>query len=610
MLIDDNTTNITVPTQALGAIKDSVGTFQFGDVMDDGIFFPVNTPLNTTRDAYYWVKLTIQGNPYSTAKHVLEIGNPKIELLELYRPINESDYEHVITGMALPLANREYQHLNFVFDVNLNYEGSRDFIFRVKSKDPLYLSAAIKTQAVFSQELVVNYLVLGIFYGTLVLLFFYSLLLFITKQKQEFALLAYLIISGGFVSLVLDGSGFLFLWNGNLFFNELAGYASLVLLLVPFVLLARVALSIPTYFPKLDQFIIALGILYLIVSSIALSIESPFLNSVTFQYIKNGIYALPYLLVLLIGVLAWERKNVRAKDFTIGFVVLLLSFAIQQLVEKGLSFQSLVGTLLITSSLKIGFVIFLTFLMKSLSNMTAEEEISERIALDKDLSAADLKALQTSLLPSKEQLISALGEYFVLYKPKKIISGNYYYVTKKHDLSHLIIINFKAGDWLTSLAFSTADQLIKDLSYENIQPRKVVSQLRDRMERNNLLKEISFDIGVFSINRKTETLEYYTEEVYGLITISEQTNIELLQKQSKTEKIIKGQKLYFYTKGLGNQLQGKSQKAISNNRIAGLLQQSSNQSFGKQYKEIKETVENWQGTENQTEDWFVLGLKI
>ena len=151
----------------------------------------------------------------------------------------------------------------------------------------------------------------------------------------------------------------------------------------------------------------------------------------TFYYLKNGIYALPYLFVLLIGVLAWEQKNARAKDFTVGFVILLLSFAIQQLVEKGLSIQSLLGTLLITSSLKIGFVIFLTFLMKSLSNVTAEEEMSEQIDLDKDLSPADLKALQTSLLPTKEQLITALGEYFVLYKPKKTISGNYYFVTQK-----------------------------------------------------------------------------------------------------------------------------------------------------------------------------------
>ena len=103
VFIDENTTNITVPTQAFGVIKDSFGTFQFSDVMEDGIFFPANTPLNTTRNAYYWVKLTIHGNPYSTAKHVLEIENPKIELIELYRPINETDYEQVITGTALPL---------------------------------------------------------------------------------------------------------------------------------------------------------------------------------------------------------------------------------------------------------------------------------------------------------------------------------------------------------------------------------------------------------------------------------------------------------------------------------------------------------------------------
>lgn len=611
VLIDGNTTNITVPIQAFGAIKDSLGTFSFSDVMEGGIFFPVNTPLNTTRNAYYWVKLTIYGDPYSTAKHVLEIENPKIELIELYRPISETDYEQVITGTALPLSNREYQHLNFVFDVDLNYEGSRDFILRVKSKEALHLSAAIKTQAVFSKELVTNYLLLGLFYGTLVLLFFYSLLLFFAKRKQEFALLSYLILSGAFVSLVLDGSGFLFLWNGSQFFNELAEYASMILLLVPFILLTRVVLSMPAYFPRLDQVVISLGVLYLVVSSVSLSIDTPFLNSTAFYYLKNGIYASPYLLVLLTGVLAWERKIARAKDFTIGFVILLLCFAIQALADKGLSVQSLVGSLLFSSSLKIGFVVFLTFLLKSFSTAPAEKENKlEDLNLDKDLSPADLKVLQTAMLPTKEQLIAALGEYFVLYKPKKVISGNYYYVTQKDELSHLFVINFKGGDWLTSLAFSTIHQLIQDLPFSTIHPRNVINLLRDSIKKNNLLKEVVFDVGVFSMNRKTESLEYYTQGVYGLLTTSGKTSVELLQNENKTETIAKGQKLYFFTEGIANQLQEKLHQPLSNSRVAELLQKSSNQSFGKQYKEIKETVETWQGTETQTDDWFVLGLKI
>ena len=86
--------------------------------------------------------------------------------------------------------------------------------------------------------------------------------------------------------------------------------------------------------------------------------------------------------------------------------------------------------------------------------------------------------------------------------------------------------------------------------------------------------------------------------------------LRLPQNENKTEAIIKGQKLYFFTEGLANQLQEKLQKTLTKSSVVKLLHESSNQSFGKQYKEIKETVEEWQGTESQTEDWFVLGLKI
>lgn len=608
-MLDDSITTIKVPTQAFGVIKDSLGQYQFSDVMEDGIFFPASLPLNASASSYYWVKLTIYGNPYSTAKHVLEIGNPKIEIIEFYRPINATDYEQVITGTVLPLANREYHHLNFVFDVNLNYEGSRDFIFRIKSKTPITLSAKIKTQAVFSKELVINYLVLGLFYGTLVLLLFFSLLLFFTKRQQTFVLLSYLILSGGFVALVLDGSGFLFLWNGSLFFNDFATYASTLLILVPFVLLARVLLNIRFYFPKLDQAIITIGILYLVISTVSLSVNHPFLLTTEFFYLNYGIYALPYLLILLTGVLAWEKKIVRAKDFTIGFTVLLLCFGVQQLAENGLSTSSLLGSVLLMSSLKLGFVVFLTFLLKSVSNSSVIEKLAP-IDLSKDLSITDLKMLQTSLLPTKEQLISTLGPYFVLYKPKKIISGNYYFVSQKNNLSNLVIINFKGGDWLTSLAFSTVHQIMQELSFENSQPDNVVKVVQDKLTKNSLLRSITFDIGAFSIDRNANSLSYYSQGIYGLGVTRNQQRIDLAQKEYKTEMISKDQKLYFFTNGLANQLQQQLQQPLTNERVAALIQQSSNQPFGQQYKEIKESVEAWQGAESQTEDWFVLGLKI
>ena len=52
------------------------------------------------------------------------------------------------------------------------------------------------------------------------------------------------------------------------------------------------------------------------------------------------------------------------------------------------------------------------------------------------------KRIQTAVLPTSEQLKNLLGNYFVLYKPKDIVSGDFYWAAEKNGKRIIV-----AADW-------------------------------------------------------------------------------------------------------------------------------------------------------------------
>lgn len=49
------------------------------------------------------------------------------------------------------------------------------------------------------------------------------------------------------------------------------------------------------------------------------------------------------------------------------------------------------------------------------------------------------KIVQRGLLPKERHLKSVLKDYFVLYEPKDIVSGDFYWVGTKHGLRYLVV---------------------------------------------------------------------------------------------------------------------------------------------------------------------------
>ena len=456
------------------------------------------------------------------------------------------------------------------------------------------------------------------FYGTLCLLLFYNGLLYITRKKIIYAFVALLIFTGGFVALILDGSGFVFLWNNSPSITEYATLASPILFLLPFLLLSRNYLLLPTHFPKLDQTIVGSALVYLLASSLELSAAHLFFITPVFGYIKSGIYALPYLLILIGGVLSWERKTPQSNYFTIGLFLFFIGFGVKSLAEKGLYFQTFMGDLLLQNALKIGFILFLTFIIKGLSEDLSVVKKENDVSTLEEFDINDFKTLQSTFLPTKEKLIETLKEYFVYFKPISAISGDYYFVHYENNTSHIVLIEIDSNNWIKSLVITLIHGLLQShLTEQTISnPGETLEAIKLAITKNPLLKNVSLNIGVYNINRSENRLTYSSYGIYGLLILDNDTTplnpTENHNNLSHQEQISlqKGQKLYLYTNGMTSQIGGESSQPFTSEKTIELITKTSNQTFGKQYLDIKNTLEEWKGKTPQTNDLFLLGLKI
>jgi phosphoserine phosphatase RsbU/P len=93
------------------------------------------------------------------------------------------------------------------------------------------------------------------------------------------------------------------------------------------------------------------------------------------------------------------------------------------------------------------------------------------------------KKIQSALIPLEEEFNSHFKESFVILKPKDIVSGDFYWITKKHGY-----IFYATGDctghgvpggFMTMLGISFLDEIINEKNI--VEPAEILNALRDRI---------------------------------------------------------------------------------------------------------------------------------
>jgi len=160
------------------------------DVTVDELAFPVSATA-------HWLKYNIENNSTISKAYYLEYDVSTIHFLDAYVLQEGVILQQYLTGAYRPLENRALVYHSYLFPLTLNAGEKKEIYVRLK-----HLIAAIpanmilKEQTIFLLDEYAKNVLEGIFFGVMIVMFFYNLVLYIMTGYRPY--LAYILYIGSF----------------------------------------------------------------------------------------------------------------------------------------------------------------------------------------------------------------------------------------------------------------------------------------------------------------------------------------------------------------------------------------------------------------------------
>ncbi len=372
----------------VAVLEDPSGRLSLADIQGRGTDFrPSQLPSDAAINFGYsssawWLRFTIEADPAAPRDWFLEVAFPTLDSVEYFGPGGE----HLSTGDHLPFAARPLPHRNFVFPLHLSETGDSTVWLRIASEGTLTVPLRLWRAETFWQESQASYAALSVYFGMLLALAFYNLLLWLSLRDHTYLTYVLFAASMAVGQLSLNGLGNQFLWPtwpvwGNLAFT--VGFAATGLFGALF---TRGFLDTRRSVPRLDGAVIGLAALF------ALCMVAPLIAPYRLAAILTSLTGVTFSLVaVLAGLRCWRIGQPGARTFLLAWTVLLLGVAIVGLRNLNL----LPTTFFSFYAIQIG---------SALEMLLLSFALADRInGLRREKDAAQIEALAT-----KQQLVGAL----------------------------------------------------------------------------------------------------------------------------------------------------------------------------------------------------------
>lgn len=242
------------------------------------------------------------------------------------------------------------------------------------------------------------------------------------------------------------------------------------------------------------------------------------------------------------------------------------------------------------------------------------------------------KHLQLAILPPDNQVKKLLPDSFVLYKPKDIVSGDFYWV-EEHNNSVLVAaadctghgvpgaFMSIVGNNLLQQAVAVYGLTIPALILDNV--NKNISRMLHQSEEVSNVKD-GMDVALLSIEKKSNKLQFagaynplwilrdgaIKEYVADKHPVGAFIGEELKQFKNHEIEIQKGDILYIFTDGYADQFGGPKGKKYKYKQLQERLLSMNNLSMDEQKNKLDAEIENWKGDLDQIDDILIIGIKI
>ena len=378
----------------------------------------------------FWLRIDLRAQTSAPRQWLLEIAYPSLDSIDLYTPRDGhvSDTppgaqraarpeSHVLQrgGDLLPFAQRPMPHRNHVFPVTLQPGSSNTIYLRVASQGAIAAPAKLWQPAAFGQKDQGEYSLLSLYFGLLIGLLLYNLLLYFAIRDRSYLFYVLFVAGMGLTQAALSGIGTQFLWADWLWWTTYSAPISMATSSCFAILFARDFLSTASTAPVLNRLILAMAgfCMLTVLAAIGVSYE------VAGWMVTVSAVIAPPLLVAA-GVLSVRRKHPGAKYFLIAWAALLLGVVILGLHNNGLvpSNPFTANALLIGSAIEM---VLLSFALADRINTVRAESEEARAA--SRVERAKVDALQLSQ-QRYQTVIDHVGEGMMVLQGGRVIFAN------------------------------------------------------------------------------------------------------------------------------------------------------------------------------------------
>jgi serine phosphatase RsbU (regulator of sigma subunit)/Tfp pilus assembly protein PilF len=242
------------------------------------------------------------------------------------------------------------------------------------------------------------------------------------------------------------------------------------------------------------------------------------------------------------------------------------------------------------------------------------------------------KRIQLSLLPDDELLRRYFKNSFILFLPKDIVSGDFYWLKNTNDVMCIAIVDCTGhgvpGAFMTLLANSLLNQAtFGDGEYNS--PSRLLYVLDEKVKQSLNQHGTTFstfegmDMAFCMINLQTRQINYSGAKIplyykqNGILqqVIPDRVSIggNEIQDKKFTDKTIllnKGDSIYLATDGFQDQFGGEKGKKYMKLHFRQLIEQVSSLQTDKQKDTLYSKFNEWKGFHQQTDDVLVVGIEL
>jgi serine phosphatase RsbU (regulator of sigma subunit) len=242
------------------------------------------------------------------------------------------------------------------------------------------------------------------------------------------------------------------------------------------------------------------------------------------------------------------------------------------------------------------------------------------------------KKLQTAVMPDSDAIGALLSNYFVLFRPKDIVSGDFYWIFNKNEKIILAVADCTGhgvpGGFLSMLGISFLNEI--SIIDKDFKANEILNLLKSRM-KSTFMKEghsegatqDGMDIALCIVDPKANKMQYAGAN-NSFYIIRNKKLIEykpdkmpigtfLGEKASFTNHEIELQYndlLYLFSDGFRDQMGGPAAKRLKSSGFRQLLLDVHENPMRKQKEALELFFDNWRGEFEQVDDILVFGFRI